>query len=225
MTLRRLMLTIAALALAPIAAHADQAVAVGGALALLNKPAAAKASAILIPGSNGVMGIMPDGTFSSLKGNQLVRTRKVYLQHGVATLTIDSGVNVAAAVAYMRTVASPVYVVATSRGSLRVPGALAGKPDGVVLTASFLDEVRGDIGSPGKLPRTLVVHHRHDGCKRTPPSAVAPFKAWGGSKVSVEWKTGGLNEGDPCQAKGHHGFAGLDGDVVATVARFATSGR
>jgi hypothetical protein len=217
------MLILGAVLLAPSAAMADQAVSVGGALALLNKPGAPRASVILIPGGDGVLGVRPDGSFSSLRGNQLVRTRKAYLAHGVATLTIDRGVNVAAAVAYMRNVARPVVVVATSRGSLRVPGGLGGKPDGVVLTAAFLNEVRSQVGSPGALPPTLIVHHRQDGCHHTPPSAVEPFKAWGGSKVTVAWMDGGTDSGNPCQARAYHGFNGLDGRVVSTVAQFALS--
>lgn len=204
-------------------AMADQAVSVGGAMALLNKPAAPRASAILIPGGDGVLGVQPNGSFSGLAGNQLVRTRKAYLAHGIATLTIDRGVSVSAAVAYMRSIARPVVVVATSRGSLRVPGGLAGKPDGVVLTAAFLSDVRSQVGSPGALPPTLIVHHRKDGCHHTPPSAVEPFKAWGGSKVTVAWMDGGTDSGNPCQARAYHGFNGLDGRVVSTVAQFALS--
>jgi hypothetical protein len=215
----------AAMLLAPAAAMADQAVQVGGALALLNKPGAPRASVILIPGGDGVLGVQPDGSFSSLRGNQLVSTRKAYLAHGVATLTIDSGVNVGVAVAYMRGIARPVVVVATSRGSLRVAGALGAKPDGVVLSAAFLSEVQSQVGSPGALPPTLVVHHRLDGCRFTPPSGVEPFKAWGGSRVRVAWMDGGQNSGDPCQARGYHGFNGLDGRVVSTVAQFALSRR
>jgi hypothetical protein len=219
--------SIAALVLLVVSqpAAADTAVKLGGAYALLNAPAGAKASVILIPGGDGVMGVRPDGSFDSLKGNQLVRTRKAYNGHAIATLTIDQGVPLPAAIAHMRTVASPVVVVATSRGSLRVPGALAGKPDAVVLTAAFLDEVRRQIGAAAKLPRTLVVHHRKDGCKHTPPAGVAPFKSWGGDMVTVEWFEGGDNEGDPCQAKGYHGFAGQDGKVVARIARFALQGQ
>lgn len=206
-------------------ALADQAVQVGGALALLNKPGAPRASVILIPGGDGVLGVQPDGSFSSLRGNQLVRTRKSYAAQGIASLTIDSGVNVAEAIAYMRKIARPVVVVATSRGSLRVAGALGGKPDGIVLTASFLNEVQSSVGSPGALPPTLVVHHRLDGCRFTPPSAVEPFKAWGGGKVRVAWMDGGRDSGNPCQAGGYHGFAGLDGRVVSTVSQFVLSRR
>jgi hypothetical protein len=225
MFIRTLIAFGAATAFATVAARADQAIQVGGAWALLNSPTGgAKASAILIPGGDGELGVKPDGSFSGLKGNQLVRTRKAYLGQGVATLTIDSGVNVAAAVAYMRKLGGPVAVVATSRGTLRVASSLAAKPDAIVLTAGFLDDVRGAVGSPSRLPRTLVVHHRQDGCKKTPPQAVEPFKAWGGAKVTVVWKSGGVNEGDPCQAKGYHGFSGLDGEVVSTVASFAKGG-
>jgi hypothetical protein len=217
------LLALALLTSTPV--MADQAVSVGGGMALLNKPASPRASVILIPGGHGVLGVRPDGSFSSLRGNQLVRTRKAYLRHGVATLTVDRGVSLPAAIAYMRKIASPVVVVATSRGTLRIPGALAGKPNGVVLTAGFLSELRASMGSPGALPRTLIVHHKLDGCRFTPPSAVAPFKAWGGAKVTVAWMEGGRDSGDPCQARAHHGFNGLDGRVVATIARFALSRR
>ena len=63
----------------------------------------------------------------------------------------------------MRKIASPVVVVGTSRGTLRVPQSFGAKPNGIVLTAGFLNEVRSQIGSAGALPRTLIVHHRNDG--------------------------------------------------------------
>jgi hypothetical protein len=215
-----LIVPVAFMGAAPV--KADTAVQVGGAYALLNKPASAAAgSVILVPGGDGVLGVQPDGSFSSLKGNQLVRTRKAYAAQGLASLTVDSGVNLAAAVKYMQTVAAPVTIVATSRGSLRIAGALSAKPNGLVLTSAFLNEVKGAVGSPSALPPTLVVHHRQDGCKKTPPSGVDPFKAWGGAKVSVSWMTGGTDQGDPCQARGYHGFAGQDGAVVSIVSGFA----
>jgi hypothetical protein len=223
--MRLCLIAFAGMIVASTPVLADQAVEVGGGLALLNKPGAPRASAILIPGGDGVLGVRPDGSFTGLKGNQLVRTRKAYLAHGVATLTIDQGVSVSAAIAYMRKIASPVVVVGTSRGTLRVASALGAKPNGIVLTAGFLSEVQSQIGSAGALPRTLIVHHKLDGCRLTPPSGVAPFKAWGGARVTVAWMEGGRDSGNPCQAAGYHGFAGLDGRVVATVAQFALSSR
>lgn len=207
---------------------AEEAVTIsGGALgrALLNKPANVRAVAILVPGGDGIMNIQPDGSFSGLRGNQLVRSRKTYLGHGVATLTVDRDANLGAAIAYARKLSPRVALVGTSRGSQRVARAIAGgaKPNAAVLTAGFLDDVRGTVGSPGRLPPTLVVHHRSDQCRRTPPSAVEPFKQWGGARVTVVWMTGGPGGTPYCRARSYHGFQGLDGQVVAIVARYVAS--
>jgi hypothetical protein len=216
---------VAAAVGATATAAAEEVVSVGGGLALLNRPASARAGVILIPGGNGALGVRADGSFTGLHGNQLVRTRKSYMAYGIATLTIDQGVDVATAVTYMRQIARTVVVVGTSRGTLRVPASLSARPDGIVLTSGFLDNVRSSIGSPAALPPTLVVHHREDGCSATTPAAVDPFKAWGGAKVRVTWMNGGANAGNPCEAMAHHGFSGLDGRLVATVAQFTRSVR
>lgn len=223
MTMRFMLAVVICAAASTVTAGADEAVKIGNAYALLNKPASPQAVVILIPGGHGRMGIRPDGSFSELGGNQLVRTRKSYLGQGVATLTIDLGVNVAAAVEFARTVAPKVVVAGTSRGTLRVHQGLSAKPNGIVVTAGFLPSVRSNIGSPSASPPILVVHHRKDGCHHTLPGNVEPFAAWGGAKVKVVWMDGGTNVGDPCQAKAYHGFNGLDGQVVSAVASFAKS--
>lgn len=213
------LIALIACATAPLA---DEAVQLSGGYGLVNAPRAPRASIVLIPGGNGHLGIRADGSFSALRGNQLVRTRQAYARAGVASVVVDSGVSVASAVAYLRQrFGRPVTVAATSRGSLRLAEALGARPNGIVITAGFLDQVRGQIGSPGALPATLVVHHRRDGCHLTPPSGVEPFKAWGGAKVRVVWIDGGQDGGNPCQAAGYHGFAGNDGRVVGVVAGFA----
>jgi hypothetical protein len=222
---------IAILAFCPIGAMAaEQAVTISaGELgrALLNKPASPRASVILVPGGDGVMSIKPDGSFSRLRGNQLVRSRAGYAAHGLAVLTIDRDVNIGAAVQYMRKVAAPVVVVGTSRGTLRAAHAIASgaKPSAVVLTSGFLDQIPGIVGSPGRLPKTLIVHHRKDQCRFTQPGFVEPFKQWGGAKVTVTWLDGGPGGTPFCQARSYHGFQGLDGQVVGAVSRFALSSR
>ena len=220
--MRPVIVVLIAMILSATAALADEAVQLSGGYGLLNAPRAPRATIVLIPGGNGHLGIRADGSFSALRGNQLVRTRAAYASAGVASLVVDSGVSVASAVAYLRQRFNrPVTVAATSRGSLRIAEALAARPNGIAITAGFLDQVRGQIGSPAALPATLVVHHRRDGCHVTPPSGVEPFKAWGGARVRVVWIDGGTDRGDPCQAGGYHGFAGNDGRVVGVVAGFA----
>jgi hypothetical protein len=225
MIIRRTIVTALFAALLPTLAAAEEAVKIGSAYALLNKPASPQAAVILIPGGDGRVDVRPDGSFGGLRGNQLVRTRQAYLGHGVATLTIDAGVDVGAAVEYMRKIAPKVVIAGTSRGTLRAPNGLSARPNGLVLTAGFLSDVRARVGSAAALPPTLVVHHRQDGCRKTLPGQVEPFQAWGGSKVKVVWMDGGVNVGDPCQAKAFHGFNGLDGQVVSAIASFAKSAK
>ena len=216
------------------AARADESVTVGGAQAVLIKPhGAAKGSLILLAGGNGQLNIGPGGAIGSLKGNQVVRTRHAYAERGFAVLVPDANVNLAAAVKYMAAIAKPVTVVGTSRGTQRAAEGIAAgaRPDALVLTSGFLSPQSGEGvnrhviklvgGSPGVLPRTLVIHHRHDGCRYTQPSGVQPFLDWSKGKASVVWLDGGANKGDPCQAGGHHGFAGLDSQVVSAVVKFA----
>jgi hypothetical protein len=215
-------------------ALADETVTAGGAQAVLIKPSgAAKGSIILLAGGDGRLNIGPNGSIGSLKGNQLVRTRHAYAERGFAVLVPDGNVDVAAAVKYMAAIARPVTLAGTSRGTQRAAEGIAAgaKPDALVLTAGFLSPQSGHGvnrhvirllgGSPGVLPRTLVVHHRQDGCRWTLPSGVQPFLDWSKGKASVAWFDGGANAGDPCQAGGHHGFAGLDAQVVDAVVKFA----
>jgi hypothetical protein len=235
MTLR---LTIAAVLTAigvlTLPARADETVTVGGAQAVLIKPhGAAKGSLILMAGGNGQLNIGPGGAIGSLKGNQVVRTRHAYAARGFAVLVPDGNVDVAAAVKYMAAIAKPVTLMGTSRGTQRAAAGIGAgaRPDALVLTSGFLSPQSGEGvhrhviklagGSPSVLPRTLVIHHRHDGCRFTSPAGVQPFLDWSKGKATVIWLDGGTNKGDPCRAGGHHGFAGLDSQVVNEVAKFA----
>lgn len=230
--MRYIMLTASAIALllsSTLAIKADETVNIGGSNAVLLRPSAPRASVILMPGGDGHIAAGPGGTIGKLKGNQLVRTRNGYLARGLAVLIVDADVNLARAVDYMAAIKRPVTVVATSRGTLRAAHGIAGgaKPDALVLTSGFLTDGSGSgqnvaniLGSPRLLPRTLVIAHRHDTCRFTQPAGVEPFIRWAGGKARVTWLDGGMDSGDPCQAGGHHGFNGLDGQVVSAAAGF-----
>jgi len=230
--MRYIMLAASAIALLlsnTLAIKADETVNIGGSNAVLLRPSAPRASIILMPGGDGYIAAGPGGTIGKLKGNQLVRTRNGYLARGLAVLIVDADVNLARAVDYMAAIKRPVTVVATSRGTLRAAHGIAGgaKPDALVLTSGFLTDGSGSgqnvaniLGSPRLLPRTLVIAHRHDTCRFTQPAGVEPFIRWAGGKARVTWLDGGMDSGDPCQAGGHHGFNGLDGQVVSAAAGF-----
>ena len=221
MRLAALVLVCAVALSAPL--RAEEAVPLDGGLGLFDRPARVAAAVVLVPGGDGYLGIQPAGSFSGLRGNQVVRTRRAYVGQGIATLLVDANVSLDSAVAYLRRLGRPVAVIATSRGTLRVASALGSRPNGLVLTSSFLDNIQSSVGTASALPLTLVIHHRQDRCRLTPPDAVEPFARWGGSRVRVAWIDGGTDGGDPCQAAGHHGFAGQDGAVVGAAARFVKS--
>lgn len=203
-------------------------VSVGGANAALLKPAKPHGAIILLAGGDGQIGVGSDGSIQK-QGNQLVRTRKSYAAKGFAVLVPEGDVDVAAAVKYIKQY-GPVTLVGTSRGTQRAARGIAAgaRPARLVLTAGFLSDASGSsdnvmsiLGSPGALPPTLIVHHRHDECNKTAPAGVAPFVAWSKGKARVTWLDGGNSSGNPCEARAHHGFSGIDGAVVSAVAGFA----
>jgi hypothetical protein len=210
-------------------ACAQETVSVGGTDVVLLKPKVPRASVILMPGGDGSIGAAPGGVITRSQRNQLVRTRSSYLAQGLAVLVIDAGTNLSSAVQYMAAVKRPVTVIATSRGTLRAAEGIAGgaRPDALVLTSGFLSPESGSgqnvetiLGSPAALPRTLVIHHRQDGCQFTLPAGVDPFIKWSAGRARVVWLSGGQDEGNPCMAQAHHGFNGLDQQVVSLAAGF-----
>jgi hypothetical protein len=146
--------------------------------------------------------------------------------------TREHATDVAAMIAWLRAQsAAPVWLVGTSRGTqsaAAVALVLAGRdaPDGVVLTSSIFVDPRGRPLYAMPVERlalpVLVVHHRDDGCKATPYAMAAPFTARLGASprkalVTVE---GGVDVGDPCEAQGHHGFAGVEDRAIDAIADF-----
>jgi hypothetical protein len=219
--------TFAALACPP--AFADETVNIAGSRAVLIKRGAPRASVILMPGGDGAIRAGDQGDIHGLTGNQLVRTRNAYAARGLAVLVADADTDLKSAVDYMAAIKRPVTVIATSLGTIRAAQGIArgARPDALVLTSGFLSHDSGSgnnvmsiLGSPAALPRTLVIHHSADSCKRTLPAGVEPFIKWSAGRARVSWVSGGVEEGDPCEARGHHGFNGLDGQIVGLAGSF-----
>jgi hypothetical protein len=140
------------------------------------------------------------------------------------------GADIAAVVAHMRAIKGPVALVGTSRGAVSAGIALLqasgpGRPDMVVLTAPMLmtfgdqpsfQKSLGNNPVRAQLP-FLVVGHKKDGCKYTSPASIEQFQKWHGGKIDVVMLDGPEGKGDPCEAQSAHGFAGIDGEVVAAV--------
>lgn len=211
-----------------LAAENISTVEKGGVRSLLIVPKNPIASVILLAGGDGALGIGADGSIQK-EGNQLVRTRMSYSEHHFAVLVPDAGYKLADLVKFMRTIKSPVVVVATSRGTQRVARGIneGAKPDKLVLTSGFLsaesgasDNVISIVRDPALIPPVLIVHHRQDHCRMTKPEGVEPFMKWVGKKAKLVWLDGGRDSGDACEAESYHGFLGIDQQVVDVVSAF-----
>jgi dienelactone hydrolase len=142
----------------------------------------------------------------------------------------EHAVDIKAVIAWIRSQAAvPVWLVGTSRGTQSaayVATQLSGAdgPDGLVLTSTILtdDRSRPVPAMPLdslKIP-VLVVHHEQDGCGPCAyeqiPTLMHKLDALPKSHL-LSFK-GGIDRGDPCEARSYHGFNGLETEVVAQIA-------
>jgi pimeloyl-ACP methyl ester carboxylesterase len=123
----------------------------------------------------------------------------------------------------------PVWLIGTSRGTqsaayvaTRLVG--DGGPDGIVLTSTILADRRSRPVPDMPMDRlripVLVVHHEQDACRVTLYGDVPRLLEKLASNPRKELMTfsGGVNQGDPCQARAYHGFNGLEAEVVQKIA-------
>ena len=221
---------------------------------LLLTPGKPTAAVILFAGGDGFVGIDSTGNLQR-GGNFLVRSRQLFAEQGLVTAVIDapsdmqapphlSGrrqtrehvADVGAVIAWLRQRhAVPVWLVGTSRGTqsaawvaTQLPPA-SGGPDGIVLTATVLNDPRSRAVPEMALDRiripVLVAHHREDACRiclfsdlprlmdrlTTPP------------RRELMVFEDGISEGDPCQARAYHGFNGIEREVVTRIAAWITA--
>ncbi len=123
----------------------------------------------------------------------------------------------------------PVWLVGTSRGTQSaayVATELAGAdgPDGIVLSATILRDDKGRAVPAMPLGRlripVLVVHHEQDGCALCAFADMPALmdKLGNAPRKQLLAFQGGASRGDPCEAFSHHGFNGIERDVVAQAA-------
>ena len=216
---------------------------------LVISPPQPKAAVVLFAGGHGGLQLSANGRFTWGNGNFLVRTRELFAQQGFMTVVIDAPsdrqsnpyltgfrqtpehvADVKAVIAWIRQQAKiPVWLIGTSRGTQSVGYVAtqlqgADAPDGIVLTASIVDDPRGRAVPRMDLERiripVLVVHHEQDGCRlclfRDVPKLMAGLTA--APRRELMAIRGGDNIGDPCEAMAYHGFNGLEPQVVGAIA-------
>jgi len=137
-----------------------------------------------------------------------------------------------AVIAWARTQAkAPVWLVGTSRGTQSAGFAAtelqgADAPDGIVLSSTILADEKSRPVPAMPLDRirvpVLVVHHEQDGCRLCAFSDIPSMMDKLGNAPRRELLSfkGGANKGDPCGARAHHGFNGIESEVVARMANW-----
>jgi len=178
-------------------------------------PAAAANVAVLMPGSSGIV-----------PGDFLVRNEGKIQGAGIRTIMTTSPSSAAQTVATETAQGRKIVMVGMSKGTVDVASALASgaRPSGVVFVSGIHSRVIATLGSPDKLPPTLVVHHSHDICQFTLPSAATIFVGWSRGKANVQWiNTTGEPSQNPCNAQGAHGFFKQDGPAVSAIIGFIKS--
>lgn len=161
-------------------------------------------------------------------------------QQGMNAMFRMSGAHagdIGAVAAYLKKQADvPVWLVGTSMGTFSAArGAIAGNGiDGLVLTSTITRAMEGTLAkshpdgvasmalSEITVP-TLIASHRNDACKVTPATDAPKLskRLTKASKVEIALLDGGDPPlSDPCGAKAHHGYFGVEAEAVSTIARF-----
>lgn len=122
----------------------------------------------------------------------------------------------------------PIWLVGTSRGTQSVAYLAtellgADGPDGIVLTSSIATDPKGRSVNAMPLDKiripVLVVHHEQDDCKLcafADAQAIVPKLVNAPRKQLLSF-SGGIARGDPCEAFAHHGYNGIEAEVVRQI--------
>ncbi|CAN1504675.1 hypothetical protein MCEMSEM23_00595 [Rhabdaerophilaceae bacterium] len=191
---------------------------------LSNSPAFAQANRqanalVLIPGAGGIG-----------PRDFLVISQNIFQSAGFTTEMTTSASQAAALISDFKARGMRVTLVGMSLGATTAAQVLASgaRPDGVVFAAGGLlppgtpnGSVQEVLSEPSILPRTLVLHHREDGCHMTPPEGVGAFLRWSRGRARVSWVAGGGGFGPPCRPGTPHTFSGRENAAAGAIIRFA----
>ena len=181
-------------------------------------PSAAQAQsrvAILMPGAGGVH-----------PGDFLIRNQAQIESAGIRTIVTTSPAEAASISQAETAKGNKVVLVGMSRGVTHAASALASgaKVNGAVFVSGGYEQAKANLGSPSRLPTTLMIHHAADQCRLTSPESARSFAQWSGGKATIRWiDNTGVAEGRPCGPRGAHGFFQKDGPAVSTIISFVKS--
>ncbi len=142
----------------------------------------------------------------------------------------EHATDIKAVIAWLRqNTGLPVWLVGTSRGTQSAAFVTtmldkADGPDGLVLTSTILTDRKSrsipDMALEKITVPTLLVHHRQDSCRVCDPGELPDVmsKLVHAPRKELIMVDGGISEGDPCEAFAHHGYNGIETEVVDKIA-------
>ena len=197
----------------------------------LANPSLPKYLVILMPGGSGdVSPEMQDGklVFQG-EENFLIRSRALFADAETLAVSTDATFEADRILTIVNDVGRTypnlkVYVIGTSR-STDATMALAPELDGQVAGFVHTSSMGGiaDFDTTKLKSRQLLVHHNQDGCKNTPSSSAHyNHEKFGTDLIIVE---GGSSVGKPCKAFAHHGYNGIENEVVGKIKGWIRQGK
>jgi predicted esterase len=171
---------------------------------------------ILQPGGSGSM---------YLWANFLIRSRSLFADEQTLVVTTDATSSPERIQAIIEDLnqAYPglkAFLIGTSNGTfstMRLGHSLDGQIAGFIHTSSL--NALSSYDTRAFKSRHLIVHHEEDGCRLTLYSAaLGNHQKFGTDFISVR---GGSSVGDPCMAHSHHGYHGIEKDVVQRIKAWA----
>lgn len=126
---------------------------------------------------------------------------------------------------------APIWLIGTSMGTISAAAAAIRDTEGLVSGVVLTSSVTGSW-VPGAVPSqplerirvpVLVVHHRHDSCRSCSPAEARRIgPALRSAPVTQTWllEGGGPPSGPACEPMHHHGFIGMEAEVVERIVQW-----
>ncbi|MEC9343451.1 MAG: hypothetical protein VYD64_06365 [Pseudomonadota bacterium] len=171
--------------------------------------------------------VMPGGSGVAKPGGFLLRNRTRLERAGFQVVVASTPAQAAEAARQAHARGRKVFLLAISLGVARAAAALeAGAPaDAAVFFSGAYTTARSSLRSPDRLPPTLMVHHRKDGCPTTTPASAEAFRRWAGRKIArLVWVTStGNTLRWVCGPRGAHGYFEKDLEPISAAIAFLKS--
>lgn len=192
------------------------------------------ASVLLIPGGDGRLKLDAAGVTAS--SNFVVRTRDVLVRAGFAIAYLEDLSDVRAAIARLRRVARPVFLLSTSVGTIVALRSAAtfgdAGPDGIILTSiisrgsNMQPATTGDIDVRRLTVPALLIANQGDTCPYSSPAGATALAARfpAGADVTIfSVESHQIIGADPCGAAAPHGYLGVENEVTERIVAWMRS--